>query len=122
VGQKVDFLATDKAFYNIVSNTGKKQFARRKRAYQSIAIFEYKDLIQELWVSLLECELSGRLLNIFMSCENDFSDFVISLAEIIGRKGQRKVKEIEEIPFSQLEEKKRHELSNSLYGDYRAFE
>jgi hypothetical protein len=74
------------------------------------------DLAQELWLKLLEREISGQLLDIFTKEVEDFKDYLVSLAEIIGRKGQRKLKEMEEVPLSQLPEGEREYMENVYYS------
>lgn len=117
MGKIVDYLAGNKEYYDTVVDTARRQYRRRSRAYDSLSLFEPSDLEQELWVALLEREATGYPVNLFIKNTDDFKDFLVSLAEIIGTKGRRKLKEGDELPISQFPKDKRHELENQYYSN-----
>jgi len=117
VGKIVDYLAGNQDYYDAVVDTARRQYRRRSRAYNSLSLFEACDLEQELWVALLEREVTGYPIHLFTRNTDDFKDFLISLAEVIGTKGRRKAKEGDELPISQFPEDKRHELENRYYSN-----
>ena len=116
MSKKVDYLASSKEHYNTVYEVARQQFARRKRAYNALSIFSSEDLSQELWCSLLKRENNGQLLNVFTDEIIDFKDYLVSLAEIISRHGQRKSKQIDITPVSQFKETERISLENIYYS------
>lgn len=116
MGKKVDFLANSKNYYSAVEDVARSQHRRRRRAYNAISVFGWEDLRQELWTKLLERERDGKLLDIFIATIEDFKDYLVSLAEIISWWGRMKLREMEEIPISQLPEAERAYMENLLYS------
>ena len=95
-------MTEDSSAVAIVRSVARQQMKRRARAYHELAIFEYRDLSQELWCSLLVEEKRKRILHAFVCDDDSFREYVVSLSEVIAQRGMRKTKYGHSIPLSML--------------------
>lgn len=106
----VHALAYDEQAVRVIGRVARSQYKRRRRAYEEVAILSPNDLEQTLWLRLLVEQERGRFITGFVSCEQSFADYLISLAEMEAVKGRRRAKHGHSLPLSSLSKRDKHKL------------
>ncbi len=103
-----DLFRSNEQFRQQISKLAASQYSRRKKAYNTIAIFEVEDLEQEIWCQLFEsdCIDSTDMVCVAESC-----------AEKVAQRGIWKMNKdyVAEVPVSQLDNERRY-VENLLYS------
>ena len=87
-----------------VEMVARVQIKRRRRLYDALALFEYEDLAQEIWLEMTGMYNDGLPLSVFSRDPGEFGYFVQSVAEKVAEraKSQRRSGFVE-VVFSELE-------------------
>ena len=104
------FVVDTPGYSAVLKRVARGQMKRRARAYEELSIFEAEDLSQELYVRILEEDKRDRIADHFIATPGDFRDYLLSMCEVIARRGDRLSAAGRSIPMSQLTKRDKFRL------------